>query len=155
MKRILIAIGICACMGIQSVHAELSMDIPLFYFAVDVSNSCDDPGSSTIDPVDQNQLTAELKGNTLTVYEKLEGEVYIYVRNSSGPVVLQPVVFDQSISVELPEPSYYEIYMWHLVAGSVYGKFRYTEVPQKIIQNGQMSIRFNNCDYTPSGVKIY
>lgn len=154
MKRFLIAIGVCACMGMQVVHAELTTEIQLFCLP-DMSNTGDDPGSSTVDPVDPNQLTAELKGNTLTVYENLEGVVSVSVRSSTGTIVLSQVRFEQFISVALPEPGIYEIHLFHPETRSVYGKFRYTAAPQKMMQNGQMSIRYNNCDYTPNGAKIY
>lgn len=44
--------------------------------------SDDGPGSSTVDPIDPNQLKVELNGCMLSVYENVEESVEIMISNS-------------------------------------------------------------------------
>ena len=91
MKRIVSAIGICLCALIA--YAGSTVNIPLTHgynipCSYTITESADDPGSSTVDPVDPNQAKAELTGNTLKVYEGLEGEAQISVNNMTHPQVI-------------------------------------------------------------------
>ena len=151
------ALVFCGC--VVCAHAESTVSIPLMLGETGLSNtwldSGDDPGSSTVDPVDPNQAKAELTGNTLKVFEGLEGDVRIYVGNlRMGQVVLQ-TSFDECVTLTLTDTAQYKIQLYHPSIGLVYGKFRYpVDNTFKIMQNGRLFILFNNQSYTTSGVKI-
>lgn len=157
-KRLLTIIGICACA--LFVHADSTVTIPLMY-GYNISNSftgiesADGPGSSTVDPVDPNQAKAELTGNTLKVYEGLEGEALISVYNMTRPQVILQTSFEESIQLTLTDTAQYSIQLFHPDLGTVYGTFRYpVDNARKVMQGGRLFILFNNHFYSPGGVKI-
>lgn len=158
MKRFLSAIGICLCALIA--YAGSTVNIPLTHGlnlsnSYNVTESADDPGSSTVDPVDPNQAKAELTGNTLKVYEGLEGNAQISVYNMTNPQVVLQTGFDESVQVTLTDTAQYNIQLSHPRLGSVYGTFRYPiNNTRKVMQNGRLFILFGNHFYSPSGVKI-
>ena len=158
MKRFLSIIGICACA--LFVHADSTVTIPLMY-GYNISNSftgiesADDPGSSTVDPVDPNQAKAELTGNTLKVYEGLEGNANISVYNMTHSEVVLRTNFDESVRLTLTDTAQYSIQLFHPDLGTVYGTFRYpVDNARKVMQGGRMFILFGNHFYSPGGVKI-
>ena len=158
MKRFLSIIGICACA--LFVHAEATVTIPLRY-GYNISNTCsaiesaDDPGSSTVDPVDPNQARVELTGNTLKVYEGLEGNARLWVYNMTHTQVVLQTGFDESVQVTLMDTAQYSIQLFHPDLGTVYGTFRYpVDNARKVVQGGRLFILFNNHFYNPGGVKI-
>ncbi len=158
MKRFLSIIGICACA--LFVHADSTVTIPLRY-GYNISNSCsaiesaDDPGSSTVDPVDPNQARVELTGNTLKVYEGLEGNARLWVYNMTHTQVVLQTGFDESVQVTLMDTAQYSIQLLHPDLGTVYGTFRYpVDNARKVVQGGRLFILFNNHFYSPGGVKI-
>ena len=158
MKRFLSAIGICLCALIA--YAGSTVNIPLTH-GLNLSNSftqtesADDPGSSTVDPVDPNQAKAELTGNTLKVYEGLEGNAQISVNNMTHPQVILQTSFDESVTLTLTDTAQYSIQLYHPSIGFVYGTFQYPiEKVRKVMQNGRVLIRFGKHFYSPSGVKI-
>ena len=158
MKRFLSAIGICLCALIA--YAGSTVNIPLTH-GLNLSNSCngtesaDDPGSSTVDPIDPNQAKAELTGNTLKVYEGLEGEALISVYNMTNPQLVLHTWFDHSVTLTLTDTAHYEIHLIHPSIGTVYGTFRYpVDDARKVMMNGQMYILLDYHFYSPSGVKI-
>ncbi len=157
-KRLLTIIGICACA--LFVHADSTVTIPLMY-GYNISNSftgiesADDPGSSTVDPVDPNQAKAELTGNTLKVYEGLEGNANISVYNMTYRQVVLQTSFEESIQLTLTDTAQYSIQLFHPDLGTVYGTFRYpVDNARKVMQGGRLFILFNNHFYNPGGVKI-
>lgn len=158
MKRLLSAIGICLCALIA--YAGSTVNIPLTH-GLNLSNSytqtesADGPGSSTVDPVDPNQAKAELTGNTLKVYEGLEGNAQISVNNITHPQVILQTSFDESVTLTLTDTARYSIQLYHPSIGFVYGTFRYpVDDARKVMMNGQMYILLDHHFYSPGGVKI-
>ena len=153
MKRILSIIGVCVC---ALVYADSTVTIPMTYKNVETfTESADDPGSSTVDPVDPNQAKAELTGNTLKVYEGLEGNAQISVNNITHPQVVLQTSFDESVTLTLTDTARYSIQLYHPSIGFVYGTFQYPiDKVRKVMQNGRLFIRFGKHFYSPSGVKI-
>lgn len=153
MKRILSIIGVCVC---ALVYADSTVTIPMTYKNVETfTESADDPGSSTVDPVDPNQAKAELTGNTLKVYEGLEGNAQISVNNITHPQVILQTSFDESVTLTLTDTARYSIQLYHPSIGFVYGTFQYPiDKVRKVMQNGRLFIRFGKHFYSPSGVKI-
>jgi len=158
MKRIWSIIGICVCALI--VHADSSVTIPLrFGYSIPYSGtemeSADDPGSSTVDPVDPNQARVELTGNTLNIYEGLEGNAHISLYNMTSPHVVLQTFFDESVTVTLTDTAQYSILLSNPNLGVVYGTFRYpVDQTRKVMQEGRLYILLGNHSYSLSGVKI-
>ena len=158
MKRFLSIIGICACA--LFVYADSTVTIPLTHgynisCSYTITDSADDPGSSTVDPIDPNQAKAELTGNTLKVYEGLEGNAQISVNNITHPQVILQTSFDESVTLTLTDTARYSIQLYHPSIGFVYGTFQYPiDKVRKVMQNGRVLIRFGKHFYSPSGVKI-
>ena len=142
--------------------------IPLY------SYTGDDPGSSTVDPVDPNQVVVTLKGDVLTVKET-SGDVITYsVQIESGnnaPKRMQTLfanTFQDSVSVELTEEGLYRLDLSNpLWDYHIYGIFNYpqrhdaidwiiapTPAAQKIIRNGQLLIRKGEKVYTLQGSEV-
>jgi hypothetical protein len=78
----------------------------------------DDSGTSTVDPVDPNQIYATLTGDVLTVHNRTGAQVTFTLNNTSVNNVAarvrkngQPTTFTESISVELTEDGLYEIWL--------------------------------------------
>ena len=153
MKRILSIIGVCVC---ALVYADSTVTIPMTYKNVEsLMDSADGPGSSTVDPVDPNQAKAELTGNTLKVYEGLEGNAQISVNNITHPQVILQTSFDESVTLTLTDTARYSIQLYHPSISTVYGTFRYPiDDARKVMMNGQMYILLDYHFYSPSGVKI-
>ena len=159
MKRFLSIIGICACA--LFVYADSSVSIPLKFGSGIIPDSftevesADDPGSSTVDPVDPNQAKAELTGNTLKVYEGLEGNANISVYNMTYRQVVLQTSFEESGQLTLTDTARYSIHLIHPSIGTVYGTFRYPiDDAHKVMMNGQMYILLDHHFYSPGGVKI-
>lgn len=153
MKRILSIIGVCAC---ALVYADSTVTIPMTYKNVEsLTESADDPGSSTVDPVDPNQARVELTGNTLNIYEGLEGNAHISLYNMTSPHVVLQTFFDESVTVTLTDTAQYSILLSNPNLGVVYGTFRYpVDQTRKVIQEGRLYILLGNHSYSLSGVKI-
>jgi hypothetical protein len=156
MKRFLSIIGICACA--LFVHADSTVTIPLYFgynLPCSAVESADDPGSSTVDPVDPNQARVELTGNTLKVYEGLEGNTRLSVYNMTYRQVVLQTSFEESVQLTLTDTAQYSIQLFHPDLGTVYGTFRYpVDNARKVMQGGRMFILFGNHFYNPGGVKI-
>lgn len=153
MKRILSIIGVCAC---ALVYADSTVTIPMTYKNVEsLTESADDPGSSTVDPVDPNQARVELTGNTLNIYEGLEGNAHISLYNMTFPHVVLQTFFDESVTVTLTDTAQYRILLSNPNLGVVYGTFRYpVDQTRKVMQEGRLYILLGNHSYSLSGVKI-
>ena len=153
MKRIVSVIGICVC---ALAYAGSTVTIPLTYKNVEsLTESADDPGSSTVDPVDPNQARVELTGNTLNIYEGLEGNAHISLYNMTSPHVVLQTFFDESVTVTLTDTAQYSILLSNPNLGVVYGTFRYpVDQTRKVMQEGRLYILLGNHSYSLSGVKI-
>ena len=134
----------------------------------------DDSGSSTVDPVDPNQIYATLTGDVLTVHNNTGAQVTFTLNNTSVNNVAararkngQPTTFTESISVELSEDGIYEILLtseeWNY---SVFGTINYvrsgTEITKeetsstskKILRGTQILIEREGKTYMITGQEI-
>lgn len=132
----------------------------------------DDPGSSTIDPIDPNQVVVTLNGNELNIKESSGDEInYTLVlnKNKQAPTKEQTVQansFIHSVSIELFESGYYTLQLtnpnWD---SSLVGHFQYInsaieevqgdeKCNAKILRDGQLLIRVGERLYTPTGMQI-
>lgn len=145
-------------------HTEDVDTIPLY--------TGDDPGSSTVDPIDPNQVVVTLNGNELNIKESSGDEInYTLVlnKNKQAPTKEQTVQansFIHSVSIELFESGYYTLHLtnpkW---TNSLVGHFQYinTAIEEvqgdercntKILRDGQLLIRVGERLYTPTGMQI-
>ncbi len=136
--------------------------------------SRDDSGSSTVDPVDPNQIYATLTGDVLTVHNNTGAQVTFTVNNISVKNVaarvrsnVEPVSFTESISVELSEDGIYEILLtseeWNY---TVFGTVNYirsgtdvikedtTSATKKVLRGTQILIEREGKTYTLTGQEI-
>ncbi len=144
--------------------------IPLYTF------TGDDPGSSTVDPVDPNQVVAMLKGDELTIKES-SGETITYQLSntsaSSAPGLRkmpQSQTFQGEISVTLTEEGNYSLILtnpgWNY---RIVGRFEYPKKHQgidpvagdeeksgikKVLRNGQIVIERNGKRYNLLGGEL-
>ena len=151
-------------------EAEQPADtIPLF------SYTGDDPGSSTVDPVDPNQVIVTLKGDELTVKEMSGEEITLELsltdnRNQMPALnrVPETETFRNEVTITLTEEGIYTLELTNPSWGyHIYGTFDYPQrkdaidqniVPQpaaeKIIRNGQLLIRKGEKVYTVQGQEV-
>ena len=130
----------------------------------------DDSGSSTVDPVDPNQIYATLTGNVLTVHNNTGVRITLAINtvsvNSGAARVrknAEPVSFTDSISIELTKEGEYEILLmseeWNY---TIFGTFNYTrstlgtlrETPsdeKKILRGTQIFIEREGKTYMITG----
>ena len=130
----------------------------------------DDSGSSTVDPVDPNQIYTTLTGNVLTVHNNTGVRITLAINtvsvNSFAARVrknAEPVSFTDSISIELTKEGEYEILLtseeWNY---TIFGKFNYTrshlgtlrETPcneKKILRGTQILIEREGKTYMITG----
>lgn len=136
--------------------------------------SRDDSGSSTVDPVDPNQIYATLTGNVLTIHNRTGAQVTFTVHNVSVNNVAarvrtnaEPVSFTESISVELSEDGIYEILLtseeWNY---TVFGTVNYirsattitkedpASTTKKILRGTQILIERGDKTYTLTGQEV-
>lgn len=134
----------------------------------------DDSGSSTVDPVDPNQVIATLKGDELTIRESSGEEIMMALSLSEGDAsvpafnrVQRTQSFQNELTVTLTEEGLYRLELsnpsWEY---TIYGTFRYPQrhdaidqtlaVPaaQKILRNGQLLIRIGDKVYTVHGTEV-
>ena len=107
--------------------------IPLF------SYTGDDPGSSTVDPVDPNQVVATLNGNQLTIHENSGKEINYTLRHNTPaqPPALRmsPKAdsFREEVTIAITESGEYTLQLTNPSWGyTIYGQFNYA--PQGIDQ---------------------
>ena len=153
------------CVYNYDPNATPTDTIPLF------SYTGDDPGSSTVDPVDPNQVVVTLNGNELTIREFSNVDV-TYTLRHNAPAKM-PVrahtsasdTFRNEITLQITESGEYQLLLtnpsWDY---SIYGTFFYSpqgiesvhssSVPQKVLQNGQFYILRNGKVYTITGQKL-
>lgn len=133
----------------------------------------DSPGSSTVNPVDPNELVATVKGDQLIIREFLDKEITYNLRLSvpnSAPArssgTTQSDTFRETVSIQLTESGSYVLRLtnpdWNY---SIVGTFEFimtelptvdTEVPaaQKILRNGRLLILHGDQTYTLTGVEV-
>ena len=152
--------------------------IPLF------SYTGDDPGSSTVDPVDPNQVVVTLKNDELTIKE-FSGETISYqltnLQSNNVPAsrrapqtqtLAQTQTFQNEVSLTLTEEGRYTLILtnpnWDY---SIYGTFNYPQAKDgidntpgsssdtcgkahKILIDGQLLIEKNNKTYNVLGTPV-
>ena len=140
--------------------------IPLF------SYTSDDPGTSTVDPVDPNQVVATLGNEELTIREYTGTEItYVLTHRNNAPsreLEPQPTTFENEVVIELTEYGPYELQLsneaWDYI---IIGKFYYgpqgvemigsdltADGVQKVIIDGQLLLRKGDKTYTLTGQEI-
>ncbi len=134
----------------------------------------DDSGSSTVDPVDPNQIYATLTGDVLTVHNRTGAQVTFTLNNTSVNNAAarvrkngQPTTFTESISVELTEDGLYEIWLtseeWNY---SIFGTINYVRsattitkedpasTTKKVLRGTQILIERSDKTYTLTGQEV-
>lgn len=132
----------------------------------------DDPGSSTVDPVDPNQVVVTLKGDELTIKESSGDEINFKLTNTSvassaarAPKTDDAQSFRNEVSVQLTEDGNYQLILtnpnWDY---KIYGTFRYAHQglgrvndessATKILRDGQVLIERNGRVYSLTGMEI-
>ena len=168
MKRIysVILILVCAVCVVLPVQAEIPVEIPLYFFGfysgydgVHIYNNqmltADSPGSSTVEPVDPNQVKVELDGCTLSVHENAEGSVEIMISNDDLHKTLLYTRFDDLLTVQLTDTATYSIIIRLEDMPLAYGRFSYPAfLNKKVMRNGQLYIRQGNSIYALPGTKV-
>lgn len=168
MKRIYstILIIVCGIFAALPVQAEIPVEIPLCFFGfcsgdeeVHISYAqmltADGPGSSTVEPVDPNQVKVELDGCTLSVHENAEGSVEIMISNDDLHKTLLYTRFDDLLTVQLTDTATYSIIIRLEDMPLAYGRFRYPAfLNKKVMRNGQLYIRQGNSFYALPGTKV-
>ena len=144
--------------------------IPLFSYAGD------DPGSSTVDPVDPNQVVATLNGNQLTIHENMGIDI-TYSLNHEAPAQMPsqykaPLsnTFRDEVTIQITQSGEYLLQLTNPSWGyTIYGRFYYS--PQGIDQiessslqggdrgrlillNGQLFILRGEKTYTLQGQEV-
>ena len=153
------------CVYNYDPYAAPADTIPLF------SYTGDDPGSSTVDPVDPNQVVATLNGGELTIREFSNVDVTYTLRLNAPakmPAQMQTSASDTFrgiVTLQITESGEYQLVLTNPSWGySIYGNFIYTpqgiesvhstSVPQKVLQNGQLYILRGKTVYTITGQKV-
>ena len=143
--------------------------IPLYSYAGD------NPGSSTVDPVDPNQVVVTLKGDELTIREMSGEEIMMALSLNQGDAsvpafnrVQRTQSFQNELTVTLTEEGLYRLELSNPSWGyNIFGTFNYpqrkdaidqnvvpTPAAQKIIRNGQLLIRKGGKIYTVQGAEV-
>ena len=134
----------------------------------------DDSGSSTVDPVDPNQIYATLTGDVLTIHNNTGALVTFTLNNTSVNNIAarvrantEPVSFTESISVELTEDGLYEIWLtseeWNY---SIFGTINYVRsattitkkdpasTTKKVLRGTQILIERGDKTYMLTGQEV-
>ena len=141
--------------------------IPLY------SYTGDDPGSSTVDPVDPNQVVATLKGDQLTIHENMGTDItYTLQRNApaQAPAIHNAPksdTFRGIVTLQITESGEYQLVLtnpsWDY---SIYGQFYYapqgidhitnepSPITTKVIKNGRLFILREDKVYTIDGREV-
>jgi hypothetical protein len=135
----------------------------------------DGAGTSTVEPVDPNQIVATLVGDMLSIYEYIGAEIGYKVSKAS-PGNNMPArkrkmaddTFSESVSIQLKESGLYTLELTNPEWGyTIVGTFEYdgmqgiepveTVVPaaQKILRDGQLLIRKGDRTYTVQGIELH
>ena len=157
-----IVCGMCIALPLR---AAAPVNIPLYYangggngtnIATDTWLAADGPGSSTVDPIDPNQIRAELCDNILTIHEDIPGVIVLTVINqNNGQRIVFAEIVDNTTSVTLEEMATYLIFIDIQDGEALTGKFSYPyNAGEKQMLNGQLYIRSENGVYTLQGTKL-
>lgn len=133
----------------------------------------DGPGSSTVDPVDPNEIVATLNGDELIIREYIGAEISFKLSKVSASnqaparrQAMQSDSFRESVTITLTESGTYELELtnpeWNY---SIVGTFVYTptgveETPvtavpaQKVLMNGRLLIKYGDKVYTLTGMQV-
>lgn len=133
----------------------------------------DGPGSSTVDPVDPNEIVATLNGDELIIREYIGAEISFKLSKVSASnqaparsQLMQSDSFRESVTITLTESGTYELELtnpeWNY---SIVGTFVYTptgveETPvttapaQKVLMNGRLLIKHGDKVYTLTGMQV-
>lgn len=133
----------------------------------------DGPGSSTVDPVDPNEIVATLKVDNLTIREYINEEISYSLSkvsaSSQAPTrrqVMHSDSFRESVTIPLVEGGTYELELtnpeWNY---SIVGTFVYlptgvedtpaiTAPTEKVLINGRLLIKHGNKVYTLTGLQV-
>ena len=131
----------------------------------------DGPGSSTVDPVDPNQIVVILQQDLLIMREYMGDEIQYTLQKSlaanapANAKLVQTNTFRGTASIQLTEDGKYRLDLtnpnWDY---SIYGEFDYGkssiepvihDAPAtKVIRNGQLLILKGDKLYTPTGVQV-
>lgn len=133
----------------------------------------DGPGSSTVDPVDPNEIVATLKVDNLTIREYINEEISYSLSkvsaSSQAPErrqVMHSDSFRESVTIPLVEGGTYELELtnpeWNY---SIVGTFVYlptgvedtpaiTAPTEKVLINGRLLIKHGNKVYTLTGLQV-
>lgn len=132
----------------------------------------DDPGSSTVDPVDPNQVVATLQGDQLTIHEKTGVDV-TYSLHHNAPAQTpsqhrapQSDTFRNEVTIQITESGEYLLQLTNPSWGyTIVGRFTYVaegieltndQLPMtiKVIKDGRLLIRRGEKIYTVTGQQI-
>lgn len=148
-------------------EAEQPADtIPLLF-----SYTGDDPGSSTVDPVDPNQVVATLQGDQLTIHENMGVDITYSLQNNAPAQTPaqhrtpQNDTFRNEVTIQITESGEYRLFLtnpsWDYI---IYGRFTYVaegiervesaSAPQKTLINGQIYILRGDKTYTITGQEV-
>ena len=135
----------------------------------------DNPGSSTVEPVDPNEIVATINGNELSINEYTDKEITLTLSRSSSNgmsanriVVHNAETFQDSVSVQITEAGIYTIQLtnpeWVYM---IEGTFKYPKdyqaieeidaaVPtiRKVLRDGRLVLQIGNHIYTITGSQI-
>lgn len=133
----------------------------------------DGPGSSTVDPVDPNEIVATLNGDELIIREYIGAEISFKLSKVSASnqaparnQLMQSDSFRESVTITLTESGTYELELtnpeWNY---SIVGTFKYmptgvedtpaTVAPvQKVLINGRLLIKYGDKVYTLTGMQV-
>ena len=159
---IFVTLTLIGCLCAAHYAQAQTTEIPLYYNGLPYScdlhgftESGDNPGSSTVDPVDPNQVKAELTVNTLVVHEHVEGSVSIGVYNATEKEYILVTDFDHRLSVQLSKNGLYFILIKLADGRTVAGSFRYPEdAGRKLFVNGQLYILRGGRLYALPGTEV-
>ncbi|MBO7502544.1 MAG: hypothetical protein J6T32_04925 [Paludibacteraceae bacterium] len=133
----------------------------------------DDPGSSTVDPVDPNQVVATLQGDQLTIHENTGVDV-TYSLNHTAPAQVPshnraPLVntFQNKITIQITESGEYLLKLTNPSWGyTIFGQFYYAPqgidqitndpapITTKVIKDGQLFILRGEKVFTMTGQEV-
>ena len=154
---------------VQTPMPEPTDTIPVY------SYTGDDPGSSTVDPVDPNQVVVTLRGDQLTIKDFSGDEITYSLGQESGSNAAKRVsavrkedTFRNSVSIELTEKGTYRLDLtnpkWNY---RIYGRFVFPHSPQgieptviqgaqakKVLIDGQLFVLKNGKRYTLQGQEV-
>jgi len=157
------------CVYNYDPYSTPSDTIPLFFY------TGDDPGSSTIDPVDPNQVVVTLKGDELTIREKSGVDVTYSLQHNAPSQMPSPHRAPQSdtfrdmVTLQITESGKYQLLLTNPSWGySIFGNFIYApqgieqissssqggETSRLVLMNGQIYILRGEKIYTLTGQEV-